>query len=219
MGNFRLLSTKILEAHQRNRFVHLGIDYFEHAFLNISPLSTVINIPKLPLIFTSQNAVNAVFSTPTKETYECYCVGEKTQSLLIRKGQNVLKMTQSAHELALFLSQLEQKTHFLFFTGNHRRPDIETLLTQSKHQLSIEEVYQSQASPKIFKQIDGVLFFSPRGVKSFLSKNTLVEKQAFALGETTANALEPYTQAIAIAKKPTVEHLLILVKKHIQNLC
>ena len=65
----------------------------EQAFIKISFLEN----PKIDgifdrLIFTSQNAVTAVFSSPKiqkmMEGKRFYCVGKKTASLLAENGQN-----------------------------------------------------------------------------------------------------------------------------------
>ena len=219
MTGFRLLSTKILRPSQRRRFVDLGVDYIEHNFISIELLPFNEEIPNKPLIFTSQNAVHAVLNSLKKETYECYCVGEKTKQLLIENGQKVLKTTSNATDLGNFLANLAQKQSFLFFTGNERRPAIESALKRGPHTLEIREVYKSSPTSKALGNNQGILFFSPNGVKSYLQTNALNDQQTFAIGTTTANALEKYTSHIIIARQPSVEHLLVAVKKHLQLLC
>ena len=63
---------------------------------------------------------------------------------------------------------------------------------------------------------DGILFFSPSAVNSFLLKNKISPKtQLFAIGSTTANALQPFTnQPVIIAETPGKENLLHLAINH-----
>ncbi|MEL0255592.1 MAG: uroporphyrinogen-III synthase, partial [Burkholderiaceae bacterium] len=75
----------------------------------------------------------------------------------------------------------------------------------------------TQASPKAVGNFDGLLFFSPSGVTSFLQKNKLHDATCFAIGKTTAHALAPHTNSISIASEPTVSHLMALVKQHINS--
>jgi len=40
------------------------------------------------------------------------------------------------------------------------------------------------------KRFDGILFFSPSAVESYLKSNTIKDEMCFCIGETTAEALE-----------------------------
>ena len=67
---------------------------------------------------------------------------------------------------------------------------------------------------QIKESFDGVLFYSPSGVNSFLENNTLGNKTCFCIGTTTAKALENKTKNIVIASQPTVEHVIDEVIKY-----
>ena len=76
-------------------------------------------------------------------------------------------------------------------------------------------VYETkQKSYKINQAFDGILFFSPSGVKSFLENNALDNKTCFCIGTTTAKALENRTKNIIIASQPTVENVIDEVIKY-----
>ena len=217
MSNFRLLSTKVLSPHQRQRLLQTGVSYSERNFITLKALPFSADVSEQTLIFTSQNAVNAVFEQHNFSGKKCYCVGEKTKALLQKKGQNVVKMAQNAANLAHFIAENDQKGSFLFFTGKQRRSELETVLSGEGITLTVVEVYATVAQPKAVGPFDGVLFYSPSGVNSFHQNNTFDHSVSFALGSTTAEALVPYTSTIITATQPTVEHLIVAVKKHLTH--
>ena len=66
-------------------------DLFEHDFIKISSLNFELPEHNGSWIFTSQNAVNAVFSISKNINLifdKIYCVGENTKSILSKHGQN-----------------------------------------------------------------------------------------------------------------------------------
>ena len=71
------------------------------------------------------------------------------------------------------------------------------------------EVYQTTlTSQKITQQLDAIMFFSPSGVESYLQKNKIKKEICFCIGETTAKALEEYTENIVVAEYPSVEAVI-----------
>jgi len=64
------------------------------------------------------------------------------------------------------------------------------------------------AAIKVPDGVKRVLFFSPSGVESFLSKNTTDKKVAYCIGETTANEARKHFSDVRVAKIPTVESLI-----------
>ena len=124
----RLLSTKILSHDFRDRLLMHQFSLVEQSFIKIS----FIENPKIDqifdrIIFTSQNAVNAVLSSPEIlkmiEGKITYCVGKKTADLLGNNGQKVVKITQNSLELAHFLAKNHQNESFSYFCGKLRTPD------------------------------------------------------------------------------------------------
>lgn len=217
MSNFRLLSTKILSPQQRQRLLQTGVSYSERNFITTKALPFSANVSEQTLVFTSQNAVKAVFEQHNFSGKNCYCVGEKTKALLLEKGQNVVKMTYNSADLAEFIAKNNKNGSFLFFAGKQRRSELETVLSAEGITLAVVEVYETIAQPKAVGAFDGVLFYSPSGVNSFHQNNTLNDSVGFALGSTTAEALAPHTSTIITATQPTVEHLIVAVKKHLTH--
>ena len=84
--------------------------------------------------------------------------------------------------------------------------------------VSVDEiiVYQTVEVPKfVEKEYDGILFFSPSGVNSFFSLNTIEpETVLFAIGGTTAKAIKEQSEnKIIVSEMPSKEQL---VEKSIQ---
>lgn len=218
MHKLRLLSTKCLSPEQQNRLIQTGVSYSCWDFISTAPKDFDADLNNKSLIFSSQNAVKAVFNQFRDSANNCYCVGEKTQKLLEEKSQKVIKMAQNSSILADFILKNAKKESFLFFTGNHRMPDIEAAFKQEKKALEVIETYTTIAQPKATGTHDVVLFYSPSGVESYLQNNSLTQTTSFALGETTAKCLQTYTDNIITASQPTIEHLIAAVRKYTTTL-
>ena len=61
---------------------------------------------------------------------------------------------------------------------------------------------------KIKQKWDGILFFSPTGVKSFFAENKIANSAAFCIGQTTASEVKKYTANVFEAEKTTVESVI-----------
>ncbi len=218
MHNIRLLSTKCLPIDQQNRLIQTGVSYSCWDFISTTAKDFDANIDNKSLIFSSQNAVKAVFNQFRDSANNCYCVGEKTQKLLEENGQKVVKMAQNSSILVDFILKNAKNESFLFFTGNRRMPIIETAFAQEKRPLEVVETYTTIEQPKAIGNYDAVLFYSPSGVESYLQNNSLAQVTSFALGETTAQSLQLHTDNIITASQPTIEHLIAAVRKYTTTL-
>lgn len=217
-GNFRILSTKLLSSSQRFRLLEMGVDYCEHNFIQTQPFPFSKEIdPDAWSIFTSQYAVECVFNSMQLPTKKCFCVGEKTKQKLLSFGQEVIKMTSNAADLATYIQAHFTQKKFVFFAGKQRMPTLESVLQNSTNTIKVVEVYDTLSRSKKTGSMDGILFFSPSGVASYHLENTIGNAISFAIGETTAKSLEAYTQQIITAKEPTIEHTLLAVKKYLND--
>src|SRR5690554_7035934 len=71
-------------------------------------------------------------------------------------------------------------------------------------------VYQNdESSVKIEAKTDGILFYSPSGIRSYLKQNTITDQMCFCIGTTTADALKGITENIVIANQQTIENVII----------
>ena len=67
-------------------------------------------------------------------------------------------------------------------------------------------------------KLDGILFFSPSAVESYLKLNAIKEEMCFCIGETTAESLEnKKVKKIIIAEKPSVENVIYEVIEYYNN--
>ena len=217
----RLLSTKILSQDFRERILINQFSLVEQAFIKISFLEN----PKIDgifdrLIFTSQNAVNAVLSSPEIlkmiEGKITYCVGKKTAALFGNNGQKVAKITQNSLELAHFFAKNYQNESFSYFCGKLRTPDLEEILpTQGLHIQPIQ-VYTTHIQDHPLKShFDGILFFSPSWVRGYAQSNGFENTRSFCLGNSTAKEVALHTSQYTVAKEPSESQLLLSLKNHI----
>ena len=171
------------------------------------------------LIFTSQNAVQAILQHPNCNQLKgknVFAVGMKTKNLLDENGFNVLAYTGYAADLAEIISLIYGKESYTFFCGNLRRDELPKVLTENSVLFNEIEVYETTLKPqKIKQQPDGILFFSPSAVESYLKLNSIKNEPCFCIGETTAEALtKNKIRTINIAGKPSVEQVIQDVITH-----
>ncbi|SDQ16617.1 uroporphyrinogen-III synthase [Flagellimonas zhangzhouensis] len=214
-----VLSTKILTPAQKELFLNSGLGLVEYDALKIDFLNVEIPLDYSNYIFTSKNAV-AAFLNQVKDVelsnFNTFCVGEKTKSLLEENGLKVIKMAENATELAKNIIINHKNEGFLFLCGNKRRDELPELLTKNNIQFKELEVYRTEVNPKAFQRnFDGILFFSPSGIRSFLLENKIGNSTLFCIGDTTANEAKKHSKNVIIANKPTVENVLVQVIKEL----
>lgn len=209
----RIVSTKKLQPNQKQFLLNAGFHLIEADFIQIEFLSIELISSFNHLIFTSQNAVLSVLNNENHTFLKdkiCFCVGIKTKQLLEENGFKVEHFFNYADELVLYLLENHSDKKFTFFSGNLRRDTIPNTF-KSNHIIFEEiEVYQTILTPhKIDNQIDGILFFSPSAVQSYIEKNSISDEICFCIGTTTANEIEKITKKIVIANQPTIENVII----------
>jgi uroporphyrinogen-III synthase len=137
-------------------------------------------------------------------------VGMKTRDLLTQNGFNVIAYKGYASDLAEIISLIYSKESYTFFCGNLRRDILPNTLKENGITFNEIEVYETNiTSKKITNKLDGILFFSPSAVESYLKLNTIKDEMCFCIGETTAESLEnKKIKNIIIADKPSVENVI-----------
>lgn len=211
--NTRILSTKILLPNQKQFLLNADFLVIEADFIQIQYKSFELNHTNETLIFTSQNAVLSVFQHPTIEDLKqktVFCVGLKTKALLEENGFKVEAYTGYAADLAEIISLVYSDSSYTFFSGNLRRDVLPEMLKENGVIFNEIEVYETIITPqKINTKPDGILFYSPSGVESYLKENKITDEMCFCIGNTTANALQTITENIIIANQPSVENVII----------
>ena len=205
----RILSTKKLTDYQKQLLLNANFLIAEADFINVVNQSFDLKSSNDYLIFTSQNAVESVLENEKiaeLKTKKCFCVGEKTKALLEENGFEVIQSSDYASELASIICNQYGKAGFTFFCGNLRRDILPDALRLAGITFQEVEVYETRLTPhKAAADLNGILFFSPSGVQSFLKENELQDEVCFCIGSTTAKALRGFTNKVVTANQPTVE--------------
>lgn len=215
-----ILSTKKLTLAQKELLLNSGLTFVEYDAISITFLPFEAPKQIKNAIFTSKNAVKALFSTlnAIPKIENCYCVGEKTKALLEKNNQNVAKTYQYGAELATYLTKNHKSDSFSFFSGTKRLDTIPKALKKAAIPFSEIVTYKTELSPIKFDRIfDGVLFFSPSGVTSFVSENNIQDSIAFCIGTTTASEAKKHTQQIVISNSTSVESVIAKAVKTLKN--
>jgi uroporphyrinogen-III synthase len=217
----RILSTKKLLPNQKQFLLNAGFSVVEADFIKVSSKKFDYKSQKDFLIFTSQNAVESVLKNKKAaelKAIPCFCVGEKTKALLEQNGFEVKVSSDYAAELASVICNQYPKNSFAFFSGNLRRDILPDALELAQIKFEEIPVYETILTPnEIHSKSDGILFFSPSAVKSYLKLNTISNEMCFSIGKATAEIIEKVTQNLIIANKPTVENVIIQCINHFNS--
>lgn len=216
-----IVSTKKLSDKQKQTLLTANFSVFDEDFIAIQNKNFDIDKTNDYLIFTSQNAVESVLRNKQEADIrikKCFCVGENTKALLEENGFEVVVYSEYAAELASTICNQYSKNSFTFFCGNMRRNFLPDALRLVQISLEEIEVYETILTPhKIDFAPDGILFFSPSGVKSYLQENKIDDEICFCIGNTTAEALKHITPNRIIANQPTIESVLMKCREIIDN--
>ena len=205
----RLLSTRKLTDHQKQLLLGANFSVDEADFIHVVSKPFHLQSINDYLIFTSQNAVESILQNEKAmelKTKKCFCVGEKTKAMLETNGFQVIASADYASELASIICNQYDKSSFTFFCGNLRRDILPDALRLAGITFEEVEVYETRLTPhKAAGDLNGILFFSPSGVQSFLKENELQDEVCFCIGSTTAKALRGITNKVVTANQPTME--------------
>ena len=212
MSKINILSTKILSSVQKQELINAGFSVTEVNFIKTENSDFDLKGIHDNLIFTSQNAAQSVLLHPKSEelkTKNVFCVGIKTKALLEENGFNVDVYVDYASDLAEIITLIYSSESFTFFSGNLRKETLPKALKAAKVNFNEIQVYETTLTPqKIKTPVDGILFFSPSGVESYLSANKIKNEICFCIGETTASTLDKTTRNIVVADQPSVDNVI-----------
>ncbi|WP_298542410.1 uroporphyrinogen-III synthase [uncultured Aquimarina sp.] len=213
-SNSTILSTKKLSTAQKGLLLNSGIGFVEYNAIEIELLDVDFNRDIKHAIFTSKNAVKAIQNSKFS-IQNCFCVGENTKKLLEENGQKVVETAQNASDLGEIISKNYKNGKFYFFCGNLRRDELPLILKEDNIELEEEIVYKTHKRSKKFDRVfDGILFFSPSAIQSYVSNNFIDKSMVFCIGNTTASEAKKYTNNIIVANKPTVENVIVQAVKY-----
>ncbi|MFS4455198.1 hydroxymethylbilane synthase [Maribacter sp. 2304DJ31-5] len=186
-------------------------------FIKISPNRippSVLKQRHKNVIFTSKNAVESLLTNSSAKDLDfenIYCVGRKTRRLVQKRIGEVKHFENNANALANYLTDYLEGTEVTYFRGNLSLDEIPQILTGSNITVNQIEVYETKLSGQAIQDdVEGILFYSPSTVESYL-KNNGTDKVAYCIGETTANEARKHFNVVHVAKIPTAESLIDLV--------
>lgn len=218
--HYHIASTRKLNAALVSEAKSKGIfiddkDLLQIDLLDTPTLAQQIANNTLPLVFTSQYAVQAVvqiiknhdLTLPSKQAY---CIEGKTETLTREAGFDVIDTATDANNLAHKLASTQVAKHLLHLSANIRLDGWKTFLQTHQIEVDTLEVYHKNVHPRQLQADDGVLFFSPSQVDAFWSFNSLEPTTpAFCIGQTTATHVAGlYHKNIQIAPQANEQALL-----------
>lgn len=206
-----ILSTKKLSASQQELLLNAGLGFVHYDAIDIHCLDAELFGEFNGYLFTSQNGVRCFLKQyPEAKKASSFCVGSKTAQYLADQGFEVLECTDDARTLAHTIVNQYPNFNFLHPCGTLRRKELAEILIKNNIRYKGLIVYDTILNEiKFQRQFDGVLFFSPSGVQSFVQHNDLAKSIAFCIGETTAAEVKKTTNKIVVANKPTIENVLV----------
>jgi uroporphyrinogen-III synthase len=213
MGAIRILSTRKLQPNHKQFLLNAGLAVVEADFISIKLKPFETGNIEANLIFTSTNAFKSFLMHRESVNYKehrIFCVGQSTTQYIEQHGYEVEATADYAVELAEIITNGYRDERFTFFSGNLRRDTLPDALSKAEVVFNEIEVYETILTPSEIKaELNGIMFYSPSGVESFLKENEITNQMCFCIGTTTADALNEITENIVIANKPTVENLII----------
>ncbi len=216
---FSIYSTKKLsEAQKKLLPTHVEIadsDFIKIRFNRI-PVKT-LKSKHTNVIITSKNGVEALLHNATADDLKfenIYCVGRRTKKLIEQKIGKVAHSERNAVKLADYLIKNIDTNEVTYFCSDLRLDVLPNILSENSITVNEVEAYKTMLSPaKVDDKVNGVLFYSPSTVESYLQQNT-ADKIAFCIGESTAKEAKKHFENVQVAKMPTVESVIELVNLH-----
>ena len=212
-------STKSLSESQTKLF-HEDIasessDFIKIRFNRIAPKVVKNEIENV--IITSKNGVESILNSFTKDELRfknIYCVGRRTKKLIEKRLGAVKHSEKNAQKLADHLSNEIKGREVTYFCSDLRLDTLPTVLAAKGVEVHEVEAYKTMYSPAIVHdKVDGVLFYSPSTVESYIQEN-VANKIAFCIGESTAKEARKHFEKVEVANVPTVESVIELVNLH-----
>lgn len=219
-SNIQILSTKKLTTLQRNLFKP-KLTIIERDFVKIEWINIYKNEFKYcpsKVIFTSQNAVKSILKSFSRNELtfdEIYCVGEKTKKFLEINNFEVTHFEHYGKDLANYIINQKNIKEITFYCGNIRLDELPNKLNENQIKINEVVVYKTVLNQvEIIDSIDGVLFFSPSGVQSYLMAKNSVKPKAFCIGTTTALSASKYFTDVVVVDNPTIENVIHKVNQY-----
>lgn len=212
-------STKTLTEEQKhllNDNIVIKSSDFIKVSLNRLP-KTILKSNLDHIIITSKNAVEALTTNflPNELPFKnIYCVGKRTKQFIEQKLGKVTRSESNAKKLANYLVNSVKGNEVTYFCSDLRLDDLPKILAENQIVVNEVEAYKTTySSQKVDDSTEGIMFYSPSSVQSYILQNT-PKKIAFCIGETTAKEARKHFKDVRISKVPTVESVIELVNEY-----
>ena len=212
----KTLSNDLLDVLDYRSFKTLSFDFINTIALPFNK-SEILNTSNHWIISSKQtiNILLKTYKTSELKHISFYCVGDKTAKIITDNKLNLVTCSLSSAKLAQHITKNYNTTNFTFIGGEMRRNELEGILKNHKIQLNIFNIYSTTLSPnEINQSIDGILFFSPSAIQSYVLNNTITTETLFCIGNTTATEANTHSTNIIIAEHQTFESVIESVKNH-----
>lgn len=218
-GPTTIFSSKVLSPGQKDLFNDdlrvESSDFIKIAANRIKP-ATLKAVHK-NVVITSKNGVESILNNCASEDLNfqtIYCVGRRTKRLIEQKIGPVKHTGKNAKALANHLVEFIEGSEISYFCSDIRMDELPTILAKNHIKVQEIEAYSTKLeAPKLPDSIEGVLFYSPSTIQSFLQKNK-PNCIAYCIGESTAKEARKYFEVVRVAKIPTVESVIDLVNQN-----
>jgi len=213
-----IYSTKRLTEDQRLLFHNdVVADSSDFAKINLNRIHPSILKKEIEnVIITSKNGVESLttnYSAAELQFKNIYCVGRRTKRMIEKRIGPVKFAANYAQDLAEHLVEFMEGTEVTYFCSNLHLDTIPTILGENNITVKEVEAYETKYDGKaIADSVEGVMFYSPSTVESYIQKNK-AKGVAFCIGTTTADEAKKYFEDVRIAKVPTVESVVELVNE------
>ena len=233
MKNYKVLSTKKLEASLIKKAKQKNIEITEQPAISINTITTKEKWQEIHqyaeagsqyVVFTSSYAVYAIKSflhfyvNPATVQWKMFSLSGKTKKSIEEHLDLFGKIIDTADDASTLAKKIieHQVKEVIFFCGNKRRDELPDALKKAGMVVKEVIVYNTTETAQLATaDVDGVLFFSPSAVSSFFTVNSLKKNTVcFAIGKTTATWVSRFSNNITIISElPNQEGVLAAVLK------
>jgi uroporphyrinogen-III synthase len=231
LNKIRILSTRPLSQPIIKKAAKSGVQIDTKSFIKTEAIKSpdtiqqIISLAgkKITAVFTSMNAVEAVTANlSSKPDWKIFCMGGATKELVFNffGEAAVIASARDSSSLSEKIIAAENLSPVVFFCGDQRLDQLPETLKGNKIDITEVQVYTTVQTPHLVeKNYDGIVFFSPSAVHSFFDINTIAtDVILFAIGKTTATAINTYVQnELVVSKWPGKEQMIEQVVDYFES--
>jgi uroporphyrinogen-III synthase len=216
---YKVLCTRKLDDSWTEQALHEGIELESREYLSLAlkkpeEIAAALEQNRAPFVFTSAYGVRAV--ADYAEAYPnglrnkvCFCIDGTTKTEAMSAGFQVLGSARDARDLAKLIIESGYRI-VMHCSAANRRMELDENLAAGGVRSQYCEVYTKALVPFRAGEVDGIIFYSPSQVDSFLVLNDLDKNTpVFCIGRTTARHLQSKGhEHIHIASEANTENIL-----------